>query len=440
MSSAGRERSADLLPKQRAAQRLWLPRAWRRAQNAKKAARPELDNVGWSVHGLAYIVDMEPLATRYPDNIGRIDGRVVSHAEFAERYEWPRKPTIITGLIDNWRASHKWDFDRLERKYRNQLFKCGEDDSGCSVKLKMKYYMTYMFKNYDDSPLCIFDGSFGERHKTKRLLDDYVVPPYFQDDLFSYVSSKRRPPYRWFVMGPARSGTGIHIDPLGTSAWNGLVKGRKKWVLIPPNVPKALLKPPSEISKYHPDEAITWFLNVYPKLHLETNKVPFYECVQHPGEIMFVPSGWWHVVINLDNTIAVTQNFCSLNNLEYVWRKTKRSRPKMFRQWIEQLRSHRPDAVRVLDRLQFNEESGREHSSSSNESSSSSSSSDSDSSSSDSDSESDSDENVGHGLNKNESQSKKSPTAPRDPVVTRKRRGDCSHDESECLCKLHRSP
>ena len=56
------------------------------------------------------------------------------------------------------------------------------------------------------------------------------------------------------------------------------------------------------------------------KYHLQARNDPNplrrpLEVILNPGEVMFVPHGYWHMVVNLDESIALTHNYVSTSNL-----------------------------------------------------------------------------------------------------------------------------
>lgn len=94
------------------------------------------------------------------------------------------------------------------------------------------------------------------------------------------------------------------------------------------------------------DEPVNFFVDHVPRLRKlahSTGSPKMYEFVQYPGETVFIPGGWWHAVLNLDDTVAVTQNFCSRVNFDKVWRKTRVGRKKMAVKWLKCLARDRPE-------------------------------------------------------------------------------------------------
>ncbi|KAK6942492.1 F-box domain [Dillenia turbinata] len=237
------------------------------------------------------------------DNIPRRRG--ISVEEFILNFEEPNKPVLLEGCLDNWDALKKWDRDHLV-----QL--CGDVKLAVGpVEMKLEDYFRYSDQVREERPLYLFDPRFAE--KVPQLGLDYEVPVYFREDLFSVLGNER-PDYRWIIIGPAGSGSSFHIDPNSTSAWNAIIKGSKKWVLFPPDViPPGVHPSPDGAEVACPVSIIEWFMNFYEAT--KTWKRKPIECICKAGEVIFVPNGWWHLVINLEDSIAITQNYVSRRNL-----------------------------------------------------------------------------------------------------------------------------
>lgn len=231
----------------------------------------------------------------------------MTYPEFAEN--WSDKPFILTECVQPWPVCEQWDIQRLLTMYANVEFRAEAVDWPFST------YYDYMANNHDESPLYLFDKAFAEKMNITVGEHEgaaYWKPNCFGLDLFELLGTER-PAHRWLIIGPARSGSTFHKDPNATSAWNAVLQGAKYWIMFPPtvDVPGVYVsKDQSEVTS--PLSIAEWLL----EFHEEARRLP--ECVEgicRAGEILHVPSGWWHLVVNLESGIALTQNFIPKSHL-----------------------------------------------------------------------------------------------------------------------------
>lgn len=239
--------------------------------------------------------------------IERISYKYTSKSDFEKR----TTPCIIHGATEHWGAHKLWSFEQFTQRFHNTRFILADNVE----PMTFAEYNDYCATTIEDEPLYIFDESFGEREDTKELLNDYDEPELFSDDLFKNLETIR-PRYRWFIAGPPRSGSNLHVDPLGTSAWNALVMGKKEWVIFHPD---------SLVEKSEKSGA-AWLRDEYPKYkHLKHQRI-----TQNPGEVLYIPPGWWHIAINHEPSIAVTQNYLHPKDLGVAKNIILRERPDIY--------------------------------------------------------------------------------------------------------------
>ena len=281
------------------------------------ASQIQCDNVFSDVLYRPFLCTHTPLlpySSNIPskNDIARLSN--LSPEEFSEL--WSNKPFILTDPVREWPVFRSWDTESLMEQYGDVKFRAE------AVDWSLDTYSHYMRNSSDESPLYLFDRSFVEKMNLKvgKNEDDasYWIPECFGEDLFAVLGDKR-PDDKWLIVGPARSGSTYHKDPNATSAWNAVLRGSKYWIMFPSN---SSSPPPPGVYVSEDQSEVTSPLSIAEWLlgfHAEARKTPgCVEGVCGEGEVLHVPSGWWHLVVNLDDSIAITQNFVPKAHLSNV--------------------------------------------------------------------------------------------------------------------------
>ena len=266
----------------------------------------------------------------YRGRIPRIDEETFTYEMF-EKNHWNDHPFILgskkynNGELNRW---PKWTIQYLLEKFPNVKFRQE------SVLWELSLYEAYANENHDENPLYLFDC---RSNAMKDLLPSgyYPNPPIFaKDDLFKIFNSCR-PDHSWLITGPQRSGSTFHKDPNSTDAWNVVLQGSKLWVMLPPGMkPPGVFVSDDESEVMSPNGLAEWVksgfwndsIQISNDATLDDNDNQFGSggfrtCIvgiTFENECMYVPSGWWHIVINLQDSVAFTANFvppCKINKV-----------------------------------------------------------------------------------------------------------------------------
>ncbi|XP_048500035.1 arginine-specific demethylase JMJ20 isoform X3 [Beta vulgaris subsp. vulgaris] len=291
---------------------------------------------------------MDVLELKKGLNIGgeieRVNGKELSYTEFVKNYLTKNKPVILTGLMDDWKACEDWvddygkpNFDFFSAhfgKSQVQVADCYNREFTDQRRLDMpvseftEYWVALNSETdtHDDkSLLYLKDWHFVKEYPAYKA---YVTPPFFNDDWLNLYLDQYRmhndpdyqerneiscSDYRFVYMGPKGTWTPLHADVFRSYSWSANVCGTKLWFFLSPDQHQLVFDRHMKNSVYN------IFEDVNQSKFPDFKKAIWSECTQLKNEIIFVPSGWYHQVHNLEDAVSINHNWFNAYNLDWVW-------------------------------------------------------------------------------------------------------------------------
>ena len=226
----------------------------------------------------------------------RVNG--MDHKTFQNDYLKQNKPVVITGLMEDWPALEKWSFDFFQQRAPDLSVYVEEGN----VMQDATHFREVRFGDFVNSLVQTNGQSPADRVAYLSIFNIFDAFPDLASDVdFSLLTNlKLRSRIKGWI-GPQGTVTGYHIDWADNIF--AQIQGRKLIKLIAPAdspcmYPSSKFDPGALLSQVNADA------HDFSRFPLYLKARPRYVILE-PGEMLFIPRGWWHYVRSLDPSISV---------------------------------------------------------------------------------------------------------------------------------------
>tara|TARA_A100001015_G_scaffold147366_1_gene163406 strand:- start:1197 stop:2075 length:879 start_codon:yes stop_codon:yes gene_type:complete len=236
-----------------------------------------------------------------------------------------RKPFKILGMMDKWKATKKWDLDFFVNNFGNKKIRVKNINENKEMEMTISNYINYINEPYDSNKL-LYASDITVSSLSNDLYDEYDVDFLDKFDLFrniqKYIDTDLN--LRWIFIGKKGTYTGLHLDVLNTTGWLGLIRGKKRFYIFND-------EDTEKIKEYGCFDKMNCLKMSERQKSIFSSFNPLVVDI-NPGEIIFTPNLLYHYVVNLENSIAVTENFSYPEIMKDIYSDV--SNPSEFKSYI----------------------------------------------------------------------------------------------------------
>jgi len=262
---------------------------------------------------------MKPMTTSDFGVLERFDS-----SSFYRDFVLPRKPAVVRGGVSDWNAIERWtpEFFREEfgdRKIPSGKVSIGSCSSGEGSTTFSKYLDELQAAEDDQRVPSIYLRNAWLQELLPELSDDAPIPslaqPNWLEDqqVLGLLDPRCAPWASWrefFLSGSGVRYPHLHFDYCLTHAWMAQVLGTKQVYLWPPLQGQTFLYLGRQLRPVVETTIVTQEADLNTLMaHAEPISV-----MLNPGDLAFVPAGWWHTTETTSLSITVSGNFVNDSN------------------------------------------------------------------------------------------------------------------------------